>query len=342
MPDPIVSALMTVYNGQRYLASAVQSILNQDLRDIEFIIVDDGSTDDSPDILRRLAQTDSRLRVVSRPNTGIPRAANEGLALCRAPYIARMDSDDIALPHRFRRQLQYMNDAAAICVGSYVQLIDAKGRYLTTQKPPVDDATIQKLALAGHGSIFHPAAMITRQALQTIGGYDNDFDCSLDLDLWLRLGEVGPLGNVPDALLQYRLHNQGISEQKRHRQRERARLACDRACQRRGITAAFEADEPWRPGQDRHSRQHYALKYGWWAFNSAQRKTAMIYAAKAIAATPWRSAGYKLLACAAAKPMPAQHDDPAPPQSASSTTASDPSPAPGADCSAASAKTDAR
>src|SRR5688500_15704659 len=98
---PTVSVLMAVYNGGAYLAEAVESILGQTLADFELIAVDDGSTDDSPAILKRFAERDPRVRVVTKANAGLPRALNDGLALARGEFIARMDGDDVAYPHRF-------------------------------------------------------------------------------------------------------------------------------------------------------------------------------------------------------------------------------------------------
>ncbi len=296
---PRVSALITVRNGERYLQQAVRSILDQDLRDLELVVVDDGSTDRTPAILAELAAGDPRMRVVTQPAMGIPQAANRGLVECRGGFIARMDADDVALPQRFRRQLAYLEETGHVCVGSYVEYIDEKGRYLTTLRVPTEDADIQSRTLRGHGAIYHPSAMIRREALDRIGGYDETFEVALDLDLWLRLGEIGTLGNVPEPLLRYRLHAKSASETRRYRQRELARLACERAWERRGVRGTFEATEPWRPGTDRASRHAFMLQYGWWAFGSGEARTAMIYGGKAVTLLPWKVEGWKLLAATA-------------------------------------------
>jgi hypothetical protein len=105
-------------------------------------------------------------------------------------------------------------------------------------------------------------------------------------------------------VLRFRLHEGSVSENKRHEQRQSARRACENAWKRRGITDGhFEADEPWRPGKDRASRQRFALQYGWWAFNSGERRTALHYAVKAVRANPLATGSWRLLACAAVKPM---------------------------------------
>src|SRR4051812_10668575 len=105
---PLISVVMPVYNCQRYLASAIGSILTQSYADFEFVIVDDGSTDRSREIIEGFAKKDSRVKLISRPNTGIVGALNDGVAAARGKYIARMDADDISMPERFQKQLDYM------------------------------------------------------------------------------------------------------------------------------------------------------------------------------------------------------------------------------------------
>jgi glycosyltransferase involved in cell wall biosynthesis len=295
---------MSVYNGQRFVAEAIESILAQTFADFEFLIIDDGSKDESPAIVRRYEQKDKRVNFLSRRNKGLTKTLNEMLAMSRGQFLARMDCDDVALPDRFALQAQALRDDPGLaCVGGNFQLIDGEGRLLTTLRPPPDDATIQKQALAGHGAICHPAAMIRRESLLQINGYDEEFKIAQDLDLWLRLGEVGKLANVPHTVLKFRLHEGSVSETKRVEQRKFAKMACERAWQRRGITGTFEAEEPWRPGNDAASKMEYALRYGWWAFNSGQRRTAAHYARLAIKAMPLRPAGWKLLLAAAVKPL---------------------------------------
>ena len=302
---PVVSALMSVYNGERFLAAAIHSILGQTLGDLELIVVDDGSTDGTLALLQAFAATDSRVRVVSRANTGISRALNEGLALARGEFVAKMDADDVSLPDRFAKQVDFLRKHPdVVVVGGGWQVIDEADRLLTTLNGPLDDAAIQAHALRGHAPITHSCAMMRRAALQQIGGYDVDFSCALDLDLWLRIGEVGRLANLPDTVLRFRLHGGSVSETKRYEQRRLARVACERAYARRGVQGQFDAVEPWRPGKDRDSVHEYAMHYGWWAFKSRQRRTAMVYGTRAVLAKPWEPAGYKLLYCAMFKPLP--------------------------------------
>jgi glycosyltransferase involved in cell wall biosynthesis len=302
---PTISVVMPVYNARRYVAQAVESILAQTVTDFEFVIIDDGSTDGSTAILRRYAERDGRIRLVSRPNTGLVRALNEGLSLVRGPFVARMDADDISLPDRFALQLAAFraNDRLVALGGSFV-CMDAAGRHLTRFEQPTDDATIQSHLLRGHCALGHPTAMMRREAALAVGGYDEAFATAEDLDLWLRLGERGELGNVPEVVLKYRLHAESVSEASGERQRQAFRRACEAAWKRRGVEGVFDPAQGdwWRPGPGRSSQHRYALQYGWWAFNCGERRTALHYGLRAVAQLPFASEGWRLLACAALKP----------------------------------------
>jgi glycosyltransferase involved in cell wall biosynthesis len=301
---PAISVLMPVYNAGRYLSVAVESILRQSYGDFEFIIINDGSDDGSLEILNRYADSDARILLVSRENKGLVKSLNEGLSIARAPFIARMDADDISLPNRFEKQVAFLEtNPQTVCVGGAFRMIDEKGRFLTTLIPPLSDDDIQKLALSGHTTICHPCAMIRRNALLEVGGYRSEYYLTEDLDLWLRLGERGELANLVDPVINYRMHSQSISEKNNEKQKLAARRTCEDAWRRRGIAGVFDADDDWRPGEGVHSRLEFMLKYGWWAWNSRQRKTAAVYGLKAIQARPFSLDGWRLLACAAIKPF---------------------------------------
>ena len=301
MGRPAVSVLMTVHNSQRFIDQAVRSVLAQDFSDLELIVVDDGSTDRTARKLTHLARQDDRLKVITQPNRGIPIAANAGLEHCRGRYVARLDSDDLARSDRIRRQVAYLEANDAVCVGSDMALIDPRGRFLTVMHNPPDDASIQAHILRGHAAIGHTSCLIRGDAIERIGGYDERFTCGVDLDLWLRLGEIGALANISEPLVQYRLHDKSISEREGRHQREMFYLACQLAWARRGIEGRFDAWERWRPAEHRGSRHRFMLRYGWWALTSQQRRTAAIYGVKALLAGPGRAAGWKLLACSALK-----------------------------------------
>jgi glycosyltransferase involved in cell wall biosynthesis len=208
---PTVSVVMPVYNAQGYLAAAVESILRQSLSDFELIAIDDGSTDGSLRILEEFAERDERVRIISRPNTGIVGALNDGLAEVRGDFVARMDADDIALPRRFEFQLAYLRvHTDCVAVGSAILQIDPDGDPIGVQHWAETHEEIDRLLLGGGGGLAHPTAMLRTASIRQIGGYRQKYQWIEDKDLWLRLAEVGRLANLPEPLLKYRLHEHSV------------------------------------------------------------------------------------------------------------------------------------
>ena len=281
---PLLSVVMAVYNAGPYLREAVNSILNQSFSEYEFIIVNDGSSDDSLDILTNFASRDSRIKLISRENKGFVASLLEGISHASGKYIARMDADDISLPNRFGQQIEYLETHPdVVCVGGHIEHIDHKSRIITQIKYPKLDSEIQSLLIEGHATICHPASMFRASAYQRAGGYRTDCFPAEDLDLWLRLGEVGELANLDSIVIRYRMLESSISGSKRLEQRKAAELACQLAWQRRGIAGEFKAHAPWRPESgDKLSQLEFCLKFGWQAYNYRQRFTAFVYALKGI------------------------------------------------------------
>ena len=301
---PAISVCMPVYNAERYLTEAVDSVLAQTFGDFEFIIVDDGSTDGSREMLNHYASTDPRVRMIRRPNLGVRKTLNDCLQLARGEFIARMDADDMCLPDRFELQVNYLRKHPdVVLLGCAYDLIDGAGRLLRHLKQPQDNDSLQQICLSGRTPICHPSAMMRREPTLRVGGYDEEFTVAQDLDLWLRLGEVGKMACLPQTLVKYRLHEKSISEAKQEQQVVNMRTACERAWRRRGIKGEFLGLAGWR-ATDRQSRHDFSLKYGWWAFNSGQRRTALLYGSKAVAAAPFNSDAWRLLICAALKSSP--------------------------------------
>jgi glycosyltransferase involved in cell wall biosynthesis len=303
-PSPKISVLLPVYNAERHLALAVESILKQSYGDFECLALDDGSKDGSLDILRSFEKRDARVRVTSRENRGLVATLNELTEQASGAFFARMDSDDVARPDRFAVQVAFLEEHPdTVCVGGCHGMIDERGRFLTTLRVPLTDADIQTKILRGHGAICHPTAMIRADALRKVGGYDSEMRHCEDLDLWLRLGEIGKLANVQEVVLDYRLDSQSVSAQNWQEQRENGLVACQRAWKRRGIEGRYEAGQPWRPDGTRRGNSRHYLKYGWWAFQSGQRKTALYYAGRALLERPSVSA-LRLAGSALLKPHP--------------------------------------
>ena len=224
--NPRISCLLPVYNGEEFLVEAVRSILNQSYANFELVIVDDGSSDGSPQILSTLAAEDGRVRLVRRPNGGIVAALNTGLAVCRGEYVARMDADDIALPDRFQFQLDYL-DAHPECVlvGGVAQSLRSDGSFggrTTGGRHLRTDLTAfpPKIAVS-----MHPLITVRREALLAVGGYRSTFPHAEDYDLFIRLSKLGGIDNPDKELLIYRRHEGAISLKHLETQERSAALA---------------------------------------------------------------------------------------------------------------------
>lgn len=303
---PAISVLMPVFNGDRHLRWAVESILGQTWRDFEFVVIDDGSTDSSLEILKSYAKADSRLRVTTRPNQGLVRTLTELLGLARAPLVARMDADDIAMPTRLAKQVALMHERPeVVLVGCSYFSIDEHNRLIEVVDKPVDDPTLQQQAESGFTPIAHPCAVFRRDLALQLGGYSIAHEYCEDLDLWLRLGEYGKLASIPEYLMMYRAHGGSISSKFQDLQLARMRQACQAAWQRRGIQGTFGLSSHWRPGPTRRERAAHLVMTGWKSWDKGNWITPLHYAWRAISANPCSASAWKLLACSILKRRPA-------------------------------------
>lgn len=302
---PRVSVILSVFNNQRWVESAVRSVLAQTFADFELICVDDGSTDRSAAILERLASEDARIRIIAQPNGGVASAGNAGLFAARGDLIARLDSDDIALPERLAKQVAFMDAYPNVALlGTDYALIDDAGRFLTIHHQPQDNSTLQDWLLSGLIPIAHTSCMYRRDPAIRIGGYDFDFQSAEDLDLYLRLGEIGAIACLSEVLTHYRQHEESISERKQDLQMRMIREACERAWKRRGLSGIEFKARPWRATGSRDSRYEQCVRFGWWSYKSGSRSGPLHYGLKAARICPWKIEGYKLLYRGLLKPAP--------------------------------------
>jgi glycosyltransferase involved in cell wall biosynthesis len=234
---PAISVVIPVYNAARYLESAVASVQAQTFSDFEIIAVDDGSTDDSKAILTRIAASDTRLRVISRPNTGIVGALNDALTAARGEFVARMDADDLCLPNRFEKQVAFLRaNPDCLCVGSAFLYIDSAGCFIKECSRATDHAAIEGELLSGNGGvIIHPAALFRRAAIEHAGGYRELAQWVEDLDLYLRLARIGQLANLADVLFHYRFHEQSVNFTRNQGRHERKLAVLAEAYAARGL-----------------------------------------------------------------------------------------------------------
>ena len=301
MKAPAISVLLPVYNAAPYLQPALTSLSAQTWEDFEVIAIDDGSTDASLDILRAHQQLDPRLLVLSRANTGIVGALNEALGAARAPFLARMDADDVSEPQRFARQRAALNaDSSLVALGSAVTFIDERGRCVQACPRPLAHREIEERLLAGDGgAIIHPSAMFRTNLVRALGGYRPSAQYLEDLDLYLRLGLVGNLGNLAEPLLRYRIHNTSINFTQSHRRLEIKSTIMREAYYARGLTyAPVTAPEP-PPGHG-DSLVH-AQEWAITALQFGSRRVAVAHGVRAIQLAPrdrqsWRALKYALTA----------------------------------------------
>ncbi|MDQ3516673.1 MAG: glycosyltransferase [Gemmatimonadota bacterium] len=204
-PAPRVSVVMAVFNGERYIHAAVRSVLDQDLRDLELIVVDDASSDSSADIVASFR--DTRI-VYSRngENHGQTRSLNTGLRMARAPYVARMDADDEYLPGKLQAQVDFMeaNPDVAVC-GTWAECVDEQGVPSGIFRPPATDRDVA-FRLVWTSPICHVSVLMRRDAVMDVGGYDEGYRYAADYRLWSELAMRGfRVVNIPRTLTRYRV-----------------------------------------------------------------------------------------------------------------------------------------
>jgi cellulose synthase/poly-beta-1,6-N-acetylglucosamine synthase-like glycosyltransferase len=218
---------MPVRNGEAFLLPALQSVLGQTLTDFELIVVDDGSTDRTPDLLA--ACSDPRLRVLRGPGRGISRALNLALESSSAPYVARMDADDECLPDRLARQLRAMEaDSSVGVVGCSFEVIDPAGEHVAYRGVPLDDEALRS-TLTGWSPFCHGSVMMRREVVVRAGGYDPAWEPAEDYELWVRLAQRTRLAAVPEVLYRHRSSPESVSATSGDQQRDRARQLAQQA-----------------------------------------------------------------------------------------------------------------
>ena len=201
---PAVSVVMSVRDGAPWVREAVESVLAQTASDLELIVIDDGSTDATPAVLASFR--DPRLRVERQRPVGLTVALNRAFSLARAPLLARLDADDLAVPDRVARQRTFLDSHPEVgLLGTGAREMDPSGREIGIVSPPVADAAIRR-ALIRENPFVHSSVMMRRSALLLVGGgYDEALPVAQDYDLWMRMSHVTRLANLSAPLVVRRL-----------------------------------------------------------------------------------------------------------------------------------------
>jgi len=205
---PLVTVMMPVYNGADYLEEAIESVEKSTFKDFEFLLIDDGSKDDSNKILRKMARKYKNIRLYTlKQNKGLVYALNYGLKHAKGTYICRLNQDDRMLPHRITTQVSFLErNQDVVVVGSWINLIHVgKQNWTETVRYLERDDQIK--------SIWHilspfsdPAVMYRREKAIQLGGYDPQFFIAEDSHMWIRMGTIGALANIPEVLTEVRFH----------------------------------------------------------------------------------------------------------------------------------------
>lgn len=295
---PKASVILPVYNAGHYLASAIESVLQQTFTDFELLLLNDGSTDGSLEVMQRYAAQDARCRVITRENKGLVHTLNEGVELARTEMLFRMDADDLCLPTRFAKQMAYLEaHPECVAVGSRVMLIDPGGDPLCPFVDTFDHAVIDAAHMQGRGGavVVHPAVAMRRHAVLAVGGYRSAFKHAEDLDLFLRMAEYGQLANLPEVLFMYRQHPGSIGYKHRREQVQAVRRAVSEAGQRRGLLQPelqeTEAEPPMENMMDVYRR------WAWWALMGGNVRVARKYAWNVLKNSPLSADSWRLMLC---------------------------------------------
>jgi glycosyltransferase involved in cell wall biosynthesis len=279
----------------------MDSILGQTFTDFEFIVIDDGSTDGSGEILEDYARRDDRIRILRQENAGVAAALNTGIAASLGRYVARMDSDDISLPERFALQVEYL-DSHPECglVGAFAELIDEDGEAYGVQTPALTHESIDQALLGlgpSAGKPLHNVVTMRALALEQIGPYDTKRAWVEDWDLFLRLAEHWTMHTIPEVQVRYRAHVSQATTEHALVIANNAQEILDEAVMRRGLPERIIL--PGHPQANRAStirqrRAGFHSYIGWRALALDKRKMARNHARRALRATPLGAKAWRL------------------------------------------------
>jgi glycosyltransferase involved in cell wall biosynthesis len=298
---PRVSVLMAVFNTASFLNDALISIQNQSFQDFELIVVDDGSTDGSTQILEMFASQEPRMHLITRQNKGLIATRNELLSAARGDLIAWMDSDDISTPDRLALQVTHIDShPSVVCLGGFAQCMDPHGSLLNLERYPLAHSDIL-LAQQRGGAMRFATTMMRRNLAIRVGGFREPFRIGEDFDLLLRMSELGEMANLSNTVYFYRQHLhsvcaslgpgwQAYRDQILALARERQELGQDKL--QRGEVVAIDEG---KPGNIKHLESHTYLRWAQAASENGNIPLAWKYAVAATIAQPLAKEAWKNL-----------------------------------------------
>ncbi len=215
---PKVTIILPVYNSALYVEAAIKSVLGQTFRNFEFLIIDDGSSDESVELIKKF--TDERIRLVENgKNLGLIATLNKGLQEAKGDLIARIDADDEWLgAEKLEKQVTYLEtNSDCVLVGTWGKALDENNHLLFDMTPASEDSKIRSRILIKN-SFLHPSVVFRKNAATSSLGFRNDELFVEDYGLWMRLGKIGKFHNIPEFLIYYRIHQKGVTNQNNRRQ----------------------------------------------------------------------------------------------------------------------------
>jgi len=212
MKEPLISVIMSVFNGQEYLEESIQSILNQSFKNFEFIIVNDGSFDNTKEILKKYQSKDPRIKIITNDgNIGLTKSLNRAIKIAQGKYIARQDADDISLSQRLEKQIEFLEKNPEIKVlGTFGYLIAQEAEILGKEIVPISSQAIKKV-LIKRNPFIHTSIMVKKEIIDKVGAYNEKFRTSQDYELWFRILRIAKGENLPLFLVKKRYRSGMIS-----------------------------------------------------------------------------------------------------------------------------------
>lgn len=218
MINPMISVIMSVYNDEKYLSKSIESILNQTYKNFEFIVINDGSIDESLDIIKKYSNIDKRIVVVNQNNIGLTKSLNKAIKLSKGKYIARQDSDDVSELDRFEKQIGFLeNNSDYALVGTNISKIDKDDKLIEINSTKYSNEDIVK-TFKKRNCIAHGSVMINKKLVGDKLYYDEEFEYAQDFRLWTKIATSFKIINLEEPLYKLRIHTNSISKQKIEKQ----------------------------------------------------------------------------------------------------------------------------
>ena len=214
--NPKITVLMSVYNAEKDLSDSVESILNQSFKGFEFIMVNDGSIDQTSQILYEYASQDERIKIIDQQNTGLTKDLNVGIKHASGVYIARQDADDISYPNRLQNQADFLdNNPEVLLIGANCDDLYEDGSQRVWGAHTQDEL---KVLTYRQTPFAHSTAMMRTESVRELSGYDETYHTSQDMELWMRFAKKGGIAMLETPLIQRKVVSSSISAKRRKRQ----------------------------------------------------------------------------------------------------------------------------